>query len=303
LTSVAELLRGAIERLRAAGVDSPRADARILLAHALDVEPTAIFTLSPFGGEGRVRGSSPAQDLDTPSPRPSPPEGEREVLIFFESLLTRRIAREPVAYITGHKEFWSLDLEVGPGVLIPRPETETLIEQMLAHFPNRAAPLEVLDLGTGSGCLLIAALSGYRNATGTGVDSSDLALAWAIRNVAKHGLESRSRLAGVDFREIGGLYDVILSNPPYIQTADIALLEPEVRLYEPHAALDGGADGLAAYRALGPELRRLLKPGGLAFLEIGAGQSDAVGALLGLETLGIVADLAGIPRVVIGRKS
>jgi release factor glutamine methyltransferase len=174
---------------------------------------------------------------------------------------------------------------------------------MLAYFPDRAAPLDVLDLGTGSGCLLIAALSEYRNATGTGVDSSDMALAWAIRNVAKHGLGSRSRLAGVDFSEIDGAYDVILSNPPYIQAADIALLEPEVRLYEPHAALDGGADGLAACRALGPELRRLLKPGGLAFLEIGAGQGDAVGTLLGLETLGIVADLAGIPRVVIGRKS
>jgi release factor glutamine methyltransferase len=220
---------------------------------------------------------------------------------LFETFLQRRIAREPVAYITGHKEFWSLDLAVGPGVLIPRPETETVIEQMLAHLPDRAAALDVLDLGTGTGCLLIAALHEYRNARGTGVDSSDAALAWARRNVET--FENRAALLLADFTQVSGAYDVILSNPPYIRTSDIDALEPEVRLYEPLAALDGGADGLEAYRALGPVLRRLLKPGGLAFLEIGAGQGDAAAALLGLDLVGIMPDLAGISRVVIGRKS
>jgi release factor glutamine methyltransferase len=278
LTSIPDLLRGAIERLRAAGVDSPRADARILLAHALGVAPTAIFTLSL-------------------------PKQEGEVLSFFDSLLTRRIAREPVAYITGHKEFWSLDFDVGPGVLIPRPDTETLIEQLLAHLPDRAAPLDILDLGTGSGCLLIAALHEYRNARGVGIDSSDAALGWARRNVGKHGLENRATLLAEDFARVSGVYDVILSNPPYIPSTDIAGLEPEVRLHEPHAALDGGPDGLEAYRALGPILRRLLKPGGLALLEIGIGQGEAVSRLLDLEIIGIMPDLAGISRVVIGRKS
>jgi release factor glutamine methyltransferase len=253
-------LKDAIERLRAAGVDNPRLDARVLREAAA---------------------------------------GDAE----FESFTVRRIAREPVAYITGHKEFWSLDFAVGPGALIPRPDTETLLEQMLAHFPDRAAPLDVLDLGTGTGCLLVAALHEYRQARGAGIDSSAEALIWARRNVEKHGLQRRCELVLGDFAGMPGAYDVILSNPPYIRSADIAALEPDVRLHEPRAALDGGPDGLDAYRALGPVLRRLLKPGGLAFLEIGAGQGEAAAGLLGLEILGIAPDLAGIARAVIGRKS
>jgi release factor glutamine methyltransferase len=233
---------------------------------------------------------------------PTLPQGEGWIE-RFESYLARRIAREPVAYITGAKEFWSLDFEVGPGVLIPRPQTETLIEQMLAKFPDRAAPLEILDLGTGTGCLLVAALHEYPRARGAGVDSSVEALAWTGRNIRKHGLGERAVQVKGDFARIAGEHDVILCNPPYITTADIAALAPEVRLYEPHPALDGGPDGLDAYRALGRVLRRLLKPGGMAFLEIGAGQSEAVGALLGLKIIGIVPDLAGIPRCVIGQNS
>jgi len=253
-------LKDAIQRLRAAGVDNPRLDARVLREAAAD-------------------------------------DSE------FESFIVRRVAREPVAYITGHKEFWSLDFEVGPGVLIPRPETETLIEQMLAHFPDRAAPLDILDLGTGSGCLLVAALLEYPNARGLGVESANEALGWTHRNIQKHGLGDRAFRLIQDFALPSGAYHVILCNPPYISSADIAGLEPEIRLYEPRAALDGGPDGLDAYRALGRVLGRQLEPGGLAFLEIGAGQGDAVPGLLGLETLGIAPDLAGIPRVVIGRKS
>jgi release factor glutamine methyltransferase len=275
LTTVAELLRDAAERLRAAGIDSARADARILLAHVLGVEPSSIFSLSPTF------------------------VGEREVLFLFESLLVRRIAREPVAYITGTKEFWSLDFAVGPGALIPRPETETLVEQVLKHFPSHAAPLDVLDLGTGTGCLLVAVLSEYANARGVGLDSSAQALGWARRNVEKHG--SNAQLFEGDFAAATGFYDVILANPPYIRTEDIALLAPEVRLYEPAQALDGGADGLDAYRVLAPEIERLLKPGGTAFMEIGAGQGPAVGKLM--KTVEIVPDLAGIERCAIGRKS
>ncbi|HEX4862310.1 MAG TPA: peptide chain release factor N(5)-glutamine methyltransferase [Rhizomicrobium sp.] len=253
-------MKDAIERLRAAGVDNPRLDARVLREAA---------------------------------------SGDAE----FESFIARRVAREPVAYITGHKEFWSLDFAVGPGALVPRPETETLIEQVLAHFPDRAAPLDVLDLGTGTGCLLVAALHEYRNASGVGVDSSTEALAWARRNVEKHGLQGRCALTLGDFADVVGAYDVILSNPPYISSSEISELEPDVRLHEPRAALDGGPDGLDAYRALGQVLRRLLKPGGLTFLEIGAGQDDAAAGLLDLEILGIAPDLAGIPRAVIGKKS
>lgn len=243
-------MRETIERLRAAGVDNPRLDARLLTT---------------------------------------------------EEQVARRIAREPVAYILGRKEFWSLDFEVGPGALIPRPDTETLIEQLLAHLPDRQAPLDILDLGTGSGCLLISALHEYPNARGTGVDSSPEALVWARRNVEKWS--SHARLVQGDFAEIDGAYDVILSNPPYIPSKDIAGLAPEVRLYEPARALDGGEDGLEAYRALAPLIRTLLKPEGLAFLEIGQGQEQAVTEILGPGMKGFAKDLAGIVRCVIGQKS
>jgi release factor glutamine methyltransferase len=292
-------LKDAVERLREAGVDNPRLDARVLLAHAQSNPP--LEGGSKFAQQISGRGQSPASD---PSPKnPSDfstlPQGGGGIAERFEEFVQRRIAREPVAYITGHKECWSLDFAVGPGVLIPRPETETLVEQVLKHFPDRAAPLDVLDLGTGTGCLLIAVLSEYRDARGVGVDSSLQALGWARRNVEKHG--SNARLLQGDFAAATGAYDVILANPPYIRTEDIAALAPEVRLFEPVQALDGGADGLDAYRLLAPEIERLLRPGGLAFLEIGAGQGPAVGKMM--KTVDIVPDLAGIDRCVIGRKS
>jgi release factor glutamine methyltransferase len=222
---------------------------------------------------------------------------------MFEQLIARRIAREPVAYITGHKGFWSLDFDVGPGVLVPRPETETLVESALTEFADRSAPLDVLDLGTGTGCLLLSVLNAFPNARGTGVDASPQALDWTRRNAAKLGFAARCRLiAGNWGDDLSGRFDVILSNPPYIRTGDIALLTPEIRLYEPSGALDGGPDGLGAYRALGPGIARLLKPCGLAFLEMGEGQDKAVVEILGRSGLGtrrIAADLAGIGRCVI----
>ena len=205
--------------------------------------------------------------------------------------------REPVAYIVGRKEFWSLDFAVGPGALIPRPDSETLIEALCKAFPDKSAPLSFLDLGTGTGCLLIAALKEYPNARGVGVDQSDDALVWALRNISLHKLEARATLIQSGWlEEATPGFDAVLCNPPYIPTAEIASLSADVRLYEPHPALDGGTDGLAAYRALAPRIARLLKSHGRAFLEIGVGQDTAVPAVLaaaGVQVLGIEPDLGG----------
>jgi release factor glutamine methyltransferase len=224
---------------------------------------------------------------------------------LFDAFISRRAAREPLAYITGRKEFWSLDFEVGPGVLIPRPETETIIEQALGFFPDHSALLSVLDLGTGTACLPVAFLKEFPNAGGLGIDQSEEARAYALRNVARHGLTDRCEIRGGDWAEaVAGSYDAIFSNPPYIKTADLAGLKPEVA-YEPVFALDGGPDGLSAYHALAPALARLLSPSGRAFIEIGEGQAGEVGAVLapsGLDIIKVAPDLAGIPRVlIIGR--
>ena len=308
MTATSELLRDAAERLRAAGVDNPRLDARVLWEHAMKVDPP-LEGGSKFRSEQREqeisgRGEMPEKPLPEALRASTLPQGEGGCVgALFEQFIARRIAREPVAYITGHKEFWSLDFDVGPGVLIPRPESETLVEQVLKAFPDREAPLEFLDLGTGSGCLLIAVLAAYPDARGTGVDSSPHALQWARRNVEKHGLTGRCRLSQCDFAEIEGRFDGILANPPYIPSDGIASLAPEIRLHEPLQALDGGRDGLDGYRVLVPLTERLLAPGGLAFVEIGQGQSGAVGALFGGRLVAVARDLAGIDRCVIGGKS
>nr|WP_243846445.1 peptide chain release factor N(5)-glutamine methyltransferase [Rhizomicrobium palustre] len=220
----------------------------------------------------------------------------------FESFIARREKREPVAYITGHKEFWSLDFQVGPGVLIPRPDTETMIESVLTEFPDRAAKLRVLDLGTGSGCILAAVLSEYPNATGLGVEASDTARAIATANMERLRLGTRAEIRPGNWAEaLDERFDVIVTNPPYISTADIATLEPDVREYEPFGALDGGPDGLDAVRALAPELNRL---GGTSFVEIGIGQADSTAEILsaaGLHVLRAAKDLSGISRIVIAQ--
>jgi release factor glutamine methyltransferase len=222
----------------------------------------------------------------------------------FESLLRRREAHEPFAYITGQKEFWSLDFKVGPGVLIPRPDTETIVERALALFPDRAAPLAIADLGTGSGALLIALLKEFPAATGTGFESAPQAMAFARANVAALGMANRAELILADWSAApAAAFDLVVSNPPYIPSADIQTLEPEVRDHEPRAALDGGPDGLAAYRALAGLLPAILKPGGTAVLEIGAGQDVAMEPLFrGLEFQGVTPDLAGIPRALTLKK-
>ena len=273
MSSIRDLLHDAATRLTAAGVDSPRLDARILLAEAMGVSRDALIAA--------LR-------------QPTAPEEAR-----YEALVARRRAREPLAYITGRKGFWSLDLKVGPGVLVPRPETETLIEVALSRFPDHTQPLAIADLGTGSGALLAAALTEFPRAQGTAFERSPEALAYARENLAAFG--ARARLVASDWAKAGAAqFDLIFSNPPYIPTADIALLDPEVRRFEPVAALDGGPDGLDAYRDLATLLPRLLRPDGLALLELGSGQANLAEPLFPNLTVDHVApDLAGIPRVFV----
>ncbi|HSM96227.1 MAG TPA: peptide chain release factor N(5)-glutamine methyltransferase [Rhizomicrobium sp.] len=256
-----DLLKSVSQKLSAAGIESARTEARILITQA--------------AGDARA----------------------------LDKFVARRLAHEPIAYITGHKEFWSLDFEVGPGVLVPRPETETLIEEALKEFADRNATLNVLDLGTGSGAIPIAFLNERPNARGLGIEQSQDAMIWARRNIARHHLESRLALQGDDWLMLGeGEFDVIFSNPPYIESGVIPTLDPDVKDYEPRAALDGGRDGLDAYRAIAPIIAGRLAIGGRAFLEIGQGQEQKVPAILkasGLETVRIAPDLSGIPRCVI----
>jgi release factor glutamine methyltransferase len=220
----------------------------------------------------------------------------------FDELVARREAREPIAYITGGKEFWSLNFTVGPGVLVPRPDTETVIEEALRLVPDRSAPLRIADLGTGSGAILVAALKEFPNASGIGFESSPQAFSYAAANAARL-IGSRAAIRQADWTEAEGPFDLVFSNPPYIPSAEIESLDPDVSHFEPRAALDGGPDGLAAYRALAELLPRLLIQGGHALLEIGAGQANAVASLFGsLQMLRIGPDLAGVPRCVILRK-
>jgi release factor glutamine methyltransferase len=220
-------------------------------------------------------------------------------------MVRRRLAREPVAYILGEKEFWSIRFEVGPAVLIPRPESETVVEAVLAHLPDRARPLRLLDLGAGSGCLLLALLSELPQATGVGVDDSAAALALARRNAERLGLAARADFRPGHWGE--GLQercDIIVSNPPYVAEREWDTLQPEIRAFEPRAALVAGPDGLAAYGALAPVCARLLAQGGLCALEIGLGQGAAVAALLAASGLIVIErrrDLAGIERCLIAR--
>lgn len=216
----------------------------------------------------------------------------------FEALVNRRAAYEPVAYITGSREFWSLDLQVGPGVLIPRPDSETLIEAAIAHFGERA-PATVLDLGTGSGALLLAALSQWPDAVGVGLDAAQAALATAEANADRLGFGQRAHFAFGDWTGTGAAFDLVLCNPPYI--ADGTVLPRDVSDWEPHAALFSGPDGLDDYRALAPLLGPQLTPGGVAAIEIGHDQAETASALFRAQGLAVAVrpDLAGLPRCLV----
>lgn len=251
--------------------DTPRLDAELLMAHALGV----------------ARDDLLMRHIEAPAP-----DG-------FEALVARRLAHEPVAYITGSRGFWSIDLAVGPGVLIPRPDSEALIEAAIAHF-GAGAPAAVLDLGTGPGTLLLAALDHWPEARGLGVDRSAVALGYARDNAARLGMADRVAWRLGDWA--GGIeerFDLILCNPPYIGTEEA--IGEDVRRFEPASALFAGADGLDDYRRVIPQLRGLLAPGGCAVLEIGWTQAGAV-SRLALDqgfSLRVRNDLGGRPRAVL----
>ena len=270
------ILDEAALRLRDAGVESPRAEARLLLAHAMGVRREDI-----------ISGAYP----------------DEAALTRFHAAVERRIAREPFAYIVGRREFFSLDFAVGPGVLIPRPESELLIEEALRRFPRPDKPLRVLDLGTGSGCLLLAFLAERPKAEGLGIDRSDVALGYARRNAGRLGLAGRARFLRGNWTEsVHARFDLIFVNPPYVKSGDIHSLAPEVGVHEPASALDGGIDGLDAYRQIAPSLPELLSPSGCAFVEIGEGQAEAVSTIYANANLvvdGTVTDFARIHRCLV----
>jgi release factor glutamine methyltransferase len=283
--TVAVVLEDAVRRLAAAGVATPRLDARLLIGDALGCEPGA---LALRAGE--------RLDADTQA--------------RIDRLIARRAAREPVARIRGSREFWSLKFRVGPATLDPRPDSETLVEAALAAVGDRASAVDVLDLGTGTGCLLLAVLTELPQARGLGVDISADAVAVARDNAQALGLSGRARFAVADWRAPAaqwagpppGGFACILSNPPYIPREQIDRLAPEVARYEPRGALDGGTDGLDAYRSLGPAIRSLLAPAGVAVIEVGAGQADAAATLLATAGLSIIrraGDLAGYDRALV----
>ncbi len=226
----------------------------------------------------------------------------KPMLEQVDDFIRRRRQNEPVSKIIGKRGFWTLDLTVNGDVLDPRPDSETLIEAVLKTYPDRTQPYRILDIGTGSGCLLLALLSEYPNATGLGVDKSPAALAVACQN--GQGAQAEFQVAdftNADFLTDVEPFDIIISNPPYIPTADIAGLDADVRLYDPLLALDGGADGLDAYRALSGRLKRLMKPGGTVFFEIGWGQETDVAPLMeqqGFTFAGHFKDLGGIVRIL-----
>lgn len=271
----------AAARLAAAGFEDSRRRARGLLAVALDCDPAQII-------------GHPERALDA---------GERERI---EALLRRILAHEPLSRILGRREFWGLDLALSADTFDPRPDTETVVEALLKEIEERTAALRLLDLGTGTGALLLSLLAELPQALGIGIDRLAGAAATARRNAVALGLGKRALFLAGDWGEaLAGSFDAIVANPPYIPSAALAGLPPEVKDYDPRVALDGGADGLDAYRRIAADLPRLLVPGGIFACETGAGEAAAVAELLGAAGLCVIAlapDLAGIPRAVLCRR-
>ena len=252
--------------------DTPRLDAELLMAEALHIDRDRLILSAP----------------DSAIPK------------RFWKMVERRKKGEPIAYITGRRAFWNIDLHVGPGVLVPRPDSEVLIASAIEHFDGGAGPARILDLGTGPGTLLLAALDVWPNASGLGIDVSRRALSYASANARRLGFEARLSLKTGDWASgIKDSFDLILCNPPYV--AEGADLGPGVREYEPDEALFAGESGLDSYRALAPQLPGLLNNGGLAAVEIGQDQAAAVTALLARDGLGarVAHDLGDRPRAVL----
>jgi release factor glutamine methyltransferase len=279
--TAAQACRMLADIFRARGFDTPDLDARILVAHALMIDRAKLA----------ANGDRELEPRETNA---------------IQARAARRLAHEPVARIVGHKEFWSLDLYVGPAVLVPRPDTETVVEAALAVIDAagaRKAPLKLLDIGTGSGAILLALLSELPNASGTGSDVSTQALDIARDNATRLGFAKRCAFVAADGGgALSGPFDVIVSNPPYVSRSEIASLAPEVREHDPLIALDGGADGLDGYRMIASDARRLLGAAGHLVVELGAGQETAVSALLtqaGLRVSATRKDVAGTVRALI----
>jgi len=279
VVSVAGARRALASAFRAAGLDTPELDARLLVGHALRLDHANLAAQSD-----RI-----VRDEET----------ER-----LRSFAARRIAREPVARILGRREFWGLSFAITPAVLVPRPETETLVEAALAVIgPEPRRRRRIADLGTGSGALLLAVLHELRGAEGVGTDVSPVALDLARQNAQRLGLARRAAFVACDFgAALAGGFDLVLSNPPYIAQTEWPQLDPEVRNHDPKLALDGGTDGLAAYRRIAADARRLLAPGAHIIVELGAGMADRVAALFAAEGLAIRStrpDLNAVPRALI----
>jgi release factor glutamine methyltransferase len=280
--TIAGALREAATALRVAGLPEPRREAGSLLSHAVERDLAFLITHAD-------------ETLTTAE------------LSTFRDVVARRAAGEPFQYITGRQEFYGLEFEVNPDVLIPRPETELLVETVLDLLRDTPAPF-VCDVGTGSGCIAVTLLHERQDARGLALDVSPSALAVAARNAARHGVDERLNFLVSDCFDAlspgereGVRFDLVASNPPYIAEADIEGLQREVRVYEPRAALTPGSDGLSVVRRIIEESPRVLKPGGHLLLEIGFGQHEQVAAFVDMEVwtlLGIHKDLQGILRTV-----
>lgn len=281
MISAGQAVREAEQRFAAAGIGTARLDAVLLVAHAAGLSPDSVRT-------------------DPAKPLRSDAEGRLMTL-----LRKRAEERVPVSRLTGQREFWGLPFMVSAATLDPRPDSETLVEAALRHTGDRTAPLRLFDLGVGTGCLLLSLLSELPATTGSGSDIAAGAVETARANAVSLDLAARACFAaGAGFAGFAGPFDWIVCNPPYIPSADIAGLEPEVRDHDPRAALDGGPDGLDAFRRFAPAIAAHLAPGGKAAVEFGDGQAAAVAgicAAAGLDCLEIAADLAGRQRVIVAQ--
>ncbi|MBV1900066.1 MAG: peptide chain release factor N(5)-glutamine methyltransferase [Kordiimonadaceae bacterium] len=277
------LVRAASETLTATGNSTAKLDAEFLLAHIMGCDRAGLFTIDRPLTEAEIQ--------------------------QFEAAIARRATHEPVAYIIGEQPFWTLDLKVNEHTLIPRPDTETLVEAVLKRCPNNGDDM-LLDLGTGSGCILLSLLSEMKAAKGIGVDISVGALEVARDNAAANGLSDRATFIKSDWfehveRPAAG-FSVIVSNPPYIPSGDIKTLMPDVRTYEPLSALEGGADGLVPYRIIADKAGAYLADSGLLAVEVGIHQAEDVASIFrnsGLEAIEVYKDLSGIERVVSAKKT
>lgn len=274
------LVAAAAAALLSAGVEEPRRRARRLIAAALAISPADLF-------------GDPDRRVD------------EQQIIRLRAMLDRMVAHEPLSRILGRREFWGLEFTLSAETLDPRPETETVVEAVLRRKPDRHAPLRLLDLGTGTGCLLIALLSEFSTAIGFGIDVVQATVSTAANNAATLGFAERALFFVGDWAAaVSGSFDVIVANPPYIASRNLCLLPREVARYDPWRALDGGEDGLTPFREMAPALSRLLASDGIFVTEVGVDQPDAVAAIMkshGLALDGMEKDLAGGARCVIAR--